>query len=76
MQVLVDVLTAYRLRDEDAIDAIRALRSTLHGFITLEAAGSFALPADIDRSFQRLVQALITAVEHWTEQSAHTGQPA
>ena len=76
MQILVDVLTAYRLRDEDAIDAIRALRSTLHGFITLEAAGSFALPADIDRSFQRLVQALITALEHWTEQTAHTGKPA
>ena len=76
MQVLVDVLTAYRLRDEDAIDAIRALRSTLHGFITLEAAGSFALPTDIDRSFQRLIQALITALEHWTEQTAHTGNPA
>ena len=76
MQILVDVLTAYQLRNEDAIDAIRALRSTLHGFITLEAAGSFALPADIDRSFQRLVQGLITALEHWTEQTAQTGQPA
>lgn len=76
MHILVDVLTAYRLRDEDAIDAIRALRSTLHGFITLEAAGSFALPADIDRSFQRLVQGLITALEHWTEQIAQTAKPA
>lgn len=72
MQVLLDVLTAYRLRDEDAIDATRALRATLHGFITLEAAGSFALPADIDRSFQRLVQGVVTALEHC---SAPTGTP-
>ena len=76
MHVLVDVLTAYRLRDEDAIDAMRALRSTLHGFIALEAAGAFGLPADIDHSFQRLVQGLITALEHWTEHTAQTGQPA
>ena len=76
MQVLADVLTAYRLQDEDAIDAIRALRSTLHGFISLEAAGAFGLPADIDHSFQRLVQGLITALEHWTDQTTPKRKPA
>lgn len=76
VQIVADVLTAYRLRDEDAIDAIRALRSTLHGFITLEAAGSFRLSADIDRSFQRLVQGLVTALQHWTDQTTSTGLPA
>lgn len=76
LEIVADVLTAYRLRDEDAIDVIRALRSMLHGFITLEAAGAFGLPADIDRSFQRLIDGFITALEHWTDQTTPTGQPA
>lgn len=76
VQIVADVLTAYRLHDDDAVDAIRALRSTLHGFITLEAAGSFGLPADIDRSFQRLVAGFITALEYSAGRATPTGQPA
>ena len=60
--VVLDILAGYDLRGDDAIDAARALRSTLHGFITLEAAGGFGLPVDIDRSFGRLVDGLITAL--------------
>jgi len=48
---------------------IRAMRSMLHGFITLEASGAFGLLADIDRSFQRLIDGFITALEHWTDQT-------
>ena len=50
---------------DDAIDAIRALRAALHGFVTLETSGGFGLPADIDRSFDRLVQGLTTALASW-----------
>ena len=42
------------LHGDDAVDAIRALRAVLHGFVTLEAQGGFGLPADVDRSFDRL----------------------
>jgi AcrR family transcriptional regulator len=62
MGVVLDILAGYDLRGDDAIDAARALRSMLHGFITLEAAGGFGLPVDIDRSFGRLVDGLITAL--------------
>ena len=62
MGVVLDILAGYDLRGDDAIDAARALRSMLHGFITLEAAGGFGLPVDIDRSFGRLVDGLVTAL--------------
>jgi AcrR family transcriptional regulator len=66
LAIATDVLAGYQLRDDDAIDATRALRSTLHGFVTLEAAGGFGLPVDVDRSFDRLVRGLITALSSWT----------
>jgi AcrR family transcriptional regulator len=65
IQVVFDVLAGYGLRDDDAVDAARALRSALHGFVTLEAAGGFGLPVDIDRSFERLVSGLATALSGW-----------
>jgi AcrR family transcriptional regulator len=68
VQIVADVLAGYELREDDAIDAIRALRSTLHGFVTLEAGGGFGLPVDIDRSFEALVRGLITALSQWTEE--------
>jgi len=52
------VLGARGLVGDDAIDATRAVRAALHGFVTLEAAGGFGLPRDVDRSFERLVEAL------------------
>ncbi len=70
VRIVADVLAGYQLREDDAIDAIRALRSTLHGFVTLEAGGGFGLPVDIDRSYERLVRGLITALSHWTEEPA------
>ena len=59
MQICADVLVAYDLGGDDAIDAIRALRSMLHGFVSLEAGGGFGLPVDIERSFGRLVGAVV-----------------
>ena len=69
VKVCADVLTGYQLRDDDAIDAIRALRAALHGFVSLEVEGGFGLPVDVDRSFDRLVRGLATAFSGWTENS-------
>jgi len=67
VQTCADVLSAYELRGDDAIDAIRAFRSMLHGFVALECGGGFGLPVDIDRSFDRLVRGLVVAFAHWPE---------
>jgi AcrR family transcriptional regulator len=74
VSVVTAVLAGYRLRDDDAIDATRALRSALHGFVTLELSGGFGLPVDIDRSYERLVGGLVTALSSWTEQQAATNR--
>lgn len=66
VQVIADVLTAYRLEGDDAVDAIRAFRSTLHGFVSYEMSGAFAWSADVDRSFDRLVSGFIVALTRWT----------
>ena len=61
VQVVADVMAGFGLSGDDAVDAMRALRSALHGFVSLEAAGGFGLPVDIDRSFDRLVNGLVVA---------------
>ena len=61
--VVFDVLAGYDLHGVDAIDATRALRSTLHGFIALESSGGFGLPVDVDRSFERLIDGLVVALK-------------
>jgi len=59
------VLRGYGLDGDDAIDATRALRSALHGFVMLERAGGFGLPQSVDRSFAQLVAALEVAFAAW-----------
>jgi AcrR family transcriptional regulator len=76
VQIFADVLAAYQLHGDDAIDAIRALRSALHGFVALESGGGFGLSADIDRSFERLVRGMVTAFASWTDPGAGGTRPA
>jgi AcrR family transcriptional regulator len=55
VEVVLAVLRGYGLAGDDAIHATRALRSALHGFVSLEAQGGFGLPLDLDQSFAFLV---------------------
>jgi AcrR family transcriptional regulator len=57
------VLARYRLDDVAEVHAIRALRSMLHGFISLELAGGFGMPVNIEESFHVLVCLFIVGVE-------------
>lgn len=54
--VVLAVLADYGLDGEEAIHAVRAVRSAIHGFVSLEIAGGFGLPIDLDESFRRLVR--------------------
>lgn len=65
LQIVLAMLSGYALRGDDAIDAARAFRSTVHGFITLEHEGAFGLPVDVDRSFDRLVAGLSDTLRGW-----------
>jgi hypothetical protein len=69
VQVMTTVMAGYGLHGDDAIDAVRALRAALHGFVSLEAGGGFGMPPSVDRSFDRLVRALVTALATWSAAS-------
>ena len=66
VEVIFSVLAGYNLRDDDAVDATRFLRSTLHGFVALETSGGFEMPVDIERSYGRLVESVVTALASWS----------
>ena len=65
LDVFLAVLAGYGITGPDAIDAIRALRAAMHGFVALEAAGAFGLPQSVDGSYHRLVDALDVALTNW-----------
>lgn len=61
------ILAGYGVDGDDAIDAIRYVRSAFHGFVTLEASGGFGLPHSVDASYERLVDAVDHALLTWHE---------
>ncbi|MGD1056877.1 MAG: TetR-like C-terminal domain-containing protein [Solirubrobacteraceae bacterium] len=57
-EVVLAVLRGYDLHGEDAVHAARAIRVALHGFVSLEADGGFAIELSLDETFERLVATL------------------
>ncbi|MDT0615662.1 TetR-like C-terminal domain-containing protein [Streptomyces sp. DSM 40712] len=64
-EVTYGMLRAYGLTEPDLTDAVRLLRSTFHGYCALEATGGFAAPRDVQASWDKAVEALHVALEHW-----------
>jgi AcrR family transcriptional regulator len=60
--VLLAVLEPYHLSDAAAIHAIRGLRSIVHGFVSVEAAGGFEMAVNRDESFDWLMRAYIAGL--------------
>ena len=60
--VLAGALRGFELPPDLTTDAIRVLRSGIHGFVVLELGGGFGLPDDLDRSFAILVDAIIAGI--------------
>lgn len=56
------VLRGYGLDGDDAVHAARFVRSTLHGFASLDAADGFALPQDRTTSVERMLDAVDAGV--------------
>jgi AcrR family transcriptional regulator len=67
VETIAEVLTVIGVAASDTVDMVRSLRSALHGFVSLEAAGGFGLPQDIDRSFEALVAVVIAGILRLTE---------
>ena len=52
IRVMARVMQSYRLEGDALLHAVRGLRSFVHGFATLEAAGGFGLPLNLDAVFK------------------------
>jgi len=63
LKVGMAVMASFGLEGEAAIHAVRGLRSLVHGFATLEVAGGFGMPLDLDESFTRLVKLFIAGLQ-------------
>ena len=63
LRVTVAVVASFGLTGDDALHAVRGLRSLVHGFATLEIAGGFGLPLSLDESFDRLLQMFVRALQ-------------
>ncbi|MBF6059167.1 WHG domain-containing protein [Nocardia terpenica] len=59
------ILRAYGLSEPEGTDAGRLLRSTFHGFATLEAAGGFAHPRPTDTTWRNILDALHLTLSQW-----------
>ncbi|OCT16245.1 TetR family transcriptional regulator [Paenibacillus pectinilyticus] len=53
---LLRILAAYGLSEEDALHVVRAFRSMVHGFASLENQNGFRMELDRDESLRRLLQ--------------------
>jgi len=63
VEIVMAVMASFGLEGEDGLHAVRGLRSVVHGFATLEVAGGFGLPLDLDESFRHLVDMLIRGLQ-------------
>jgi AcrR family transcriptional regulator len=75
VEVVLAVLAPFKLGEEDAIHAIRGLRSIVQGFISLEVAGGFGIPIDTDASFHWLIQLFIDGLSRYAPTGKMSNSP-
>jgi AcrR family transcriptional regulator len=69
-EITYGMLRAYGLSEPDLTDAVRLLRSTFHGYCALEAGGGFGAPRDVQRSWDKAIDALHMALTHWPREAS------
>jgi AcrR family transcriptional regulator len=62
VRTVAAVLEGLGLPADEVVPLVRAFRSALHGFVTLEAGGGFGLPHDVDASFDLLVEVVVAGM--------------
>jgi AcrR family transcriptional regulator len=78
LAIIAAVLAPYGLHDEPLVHAMRGFRSVAHGFVSLELAGGFGIPVNLDESYHALVRTLLAGLERAaaaTSNAATSSQP-
>lgn len=65
LEVVLAVIAAYDVTNDQLIHAARFLRSVVHGFIDLEASGGFGIAIDLDASYAALVAHAAASLRTW-----------
>ncbi len=68
------MLHAYELTEPDLTDAVRLLRSTFHGYVSLEHIGGFGAPRDVQASWKQAIDVLHLALQKWPLLHVQEGQ--
>lgn len=63
MNVFLAVLRAYDLEGSAAVHAVRACRTVAHGFVSIEIAGGFGLPEELDETYERLIAMVVADLQ-------------
>lgn len=56
LETIYEILRELKIPEKDLLSAARSLRSAVHGFVSLELAGGFGLPEDLDQSFDFMIE--------------------
>ncbi|MEV6374928.1 TetR/AcrR family transcriptional regulator [Micromonospora musae] len=59
------MLRGYGLDEPELTDALRFVRSTIHGFVSLENTEGFGHPRDIDASWSSITDAMHNTLSNW-----------
>lgn len=62
LEVIQAALRPWQLDAAGQIHAIRRLRVMAHGFVSLESAGGFGLPADLDETYRQLIATFLDSL--------------
>lgn len=62
VRLITDVLSGAGVSDEHVVDATRAFRAAVHGFVLLELGGGFGMADPVDESFDYLVDRLVAGL--------------
>lgn len=71
-EITYGMLRAYGLEEPDLTDAVRLLRSIFHGYCALEAGGGFGAPRDVQKSWNRAIDALHVLLQNWPDEEGDT----
>jgi AcrR family transcriptional regulator len=64
VHLILRVLEAYSLSEEESIHTVRGLRSIFHGFVSLEIKKGFGLALDRDASFRYILQTFLNGLKN------------
>jgi AcrR family transcriptional regulator len=62
VELALDSLAYLELPKENALHAVRGLRSLFHGFASLEQKGGFGLELSVDQSFSMMIESFLSGV--------------